>query len=817
MWFFRVLLFLRRSLNHGFHGADQNVGVAAFHPGCAIHRAKGCQVFRETQQQFAAKIRMRDFASAKLHDCFDAIAFLQKPDRMVLLEVVIVIVSVGPELQFLHLHDMLLFFGVVLLLLHLVLILAVVDRLGDRRHGGGRYQNQIQTQILRLPNGQLSRHDFRRPIREHRAHFPRTDRLIHIFSAAGFAGWEITAWKHALNRARSQHSTIDRSFCKSNATTGLPGGVFGRTKRTHLLSVNPCKTNTIAGIQVYTFRRKEIINNMRNISRATTVAAGCALFASLTFFASPSLAQFGRGGGTWNTGGADAQRVSSARTDNRISAASMPGFAFLWKVKTSNDAKQSYSLSSAVMVDSYIGYRGFRSYAFVGGASNNAIALDTDVGRVEWTQNFGATAQGGTAACPGAMTAGVTRPTTLPQPAGASGAAGGRGGGGRGAQRAASGVGEPEAGAVTIGQGRAGGGFGGGAPGGSGGRGGGAAGGSGGRGGGGGGGFGGGGVRAPDAVYTVSTDGMLRTLYISNGTNAKPPVRFLPANANASGLLLVDNVMYAATSGNCNGVPNGVWMMDTSAATPAPMHWATNGGGVAGTYGEALGTDGTVYAATTDGDYSPAAFSDSVVELDSKTLKLKDWFTPGKSEFTSSPAVFSFGGKDVIAAANKDGKLYLLDSAALGGADHKTPLDVISYAAAGPDAGALASWEDASGARWILVGAPTAIKAFKVIEKNGKPGLQAGWVSGNIAAPLPPIVINGFVFTAATGPSPKLYAFDGATGKELFNSAGTITSPVLRSGGLAGSAGQIYISTADSTIYAFGIPLVAPDLAKKVQ
>ena len=31
-------------------------------------------------------------------------------------------------------------------------------------------------------------------------------------------------------------------------------------------------------------------------------------------------------------------------------------------------------------------------------------------------------------------------------------------------------------------------------------------------------------------------------------------------------------------------------------------------------------------------------------------------------------------GKDVVAAANKDGRIYLLDSASLGGADHKTPL-----------------------------------------------------------------------------------------------------------------------------------------------
>lgn len=559
---------------------------------------------------------------------------------------------------------------------------------------------------------------------------------------------------------------------------------------------------------------------MPKLSRYLIAAAAiCAISAPFMF-------SQGRGGGAaWNTAGADAERSSWLPGNDRISPSAMSGFQFLWKVKANNESKQSYSLSSAVMVDRYIGYRGFRSYAFFGGASNTAVALDSDLGRVEWTQNLGPASSASTATCPGAMSAGVTRAASF-TPAVQAGAGAGRGGGGRGGG-AQSGVGEPGAGAVTIGAPRAarGGvvavGASGAAGGGRGGRGGGRGasgavafgapaggrGASGGRGGGGGG-------RAPEAVYAVSTDGMLHTLYISNGENAKPPVRFLPANANASGLLLVDGALYASTSGNCGGVPNGVWMMDI--ASDATAHWSTNGGGVAGTEGAAVGSDGTVFAATTDGDYSPVSFSDSVVALDGKTLALKGWFTPGKSAFTSSPVVFSHGEeKELVAAANKDGKLYLLDGADLGGSDHKTPLASAPIANASSDAGSLASWVDGSGTRWILVASNNAIDAFKVVDQGGKPTLQSGWVSPNIASPLAPIVLNGVVFTASTGAPAVLHALDGETGKELFNSGSTITAAVPHSGGLSGSAGQIYLAASDNTIYAFGVPLVSPALAAK--
>jgi outer membrane protein assembly factor BamB len=245
---------------------------------------------------------------------------------------------------------------------------------------------------------------------------------------------------------------------------------------------------------------------------------------------------------------------------------------------------------------------------------------------------------------------------------------------------------------------------------------------------------------------------------------------------------------------------------------------------VAGTAGAAIGTDGTLYAATGDGQYSPAAYSDSVVALEAKTLRMKDLFTPGKSEFVSSPVVMNRGGKDLIAVVNRDGRMYLLDSASLGGADHKTPLSVsakfANFATEVP--GALASWQDSDGTRWVLSSvsgalASTAgfqnngpvtngaIVAFKVVDQGGKPALQPGWVSRDIASPRPPIVVNGVVFTAGVGPQQNavLYALDGSTGREFLNTGSALTGGPPK-GALSAQFGTIYLQTTNNVLWALG-------------
>jgi outer membrane protein assembly factor BamB len=519
-----------------------------------------------------------------------------------------------------------------------------------------------------------------------------------------------------------------------------------------------------------------------------------------------------RGGQEWMTSGADAQRSSWIRTDGKISRQSMQklGFQFLFKMKLDNEARQLNSLTQPVLLDRLIGYRGFESLAFVGGSSDTLYAIDYDLGVVYWKTDFKsstASRQSGTLVCPGGLTAAATRPVNLLPPAP------GRGfGGGNRVPSARAMVGEPDQGFPDItGRGSA-------AaaapvpaplsapaappaapP----------------RGGGGGGGGGQGGVAS---VYALAADGKLHQLSLQTGRDVViQPLQLVPPNANASGLIIVDNVLYTSTSNDCSGAPNGVWAVDLSSADKTIASWKTNGANVAGSAGIAIGTDGTVYVATSEG---------TVAALEPRTLQLRDSFKPPNVEFTSSPLVFQHRGKDLIAVAGKDGRIYILNSTSLGGADQRTPLSATPVGANTADfaPSALASWQDADGTRWILAPASTAVVAFKLVEQNGVPMLQQDWVSREMVSPVPPIIINGVVFALSSGEYRSggaqmsaaqraqrskpavLYALDGATGKELWNSGATITS-FAHNGGLSGGLGQVFVSTVDSTFYSFGFPI----------
>lgn len=480
----------------------------------------------------------------------------------------------------------------------------------------------------------------------------------------------------------------------------------------------------------------------------------------ITFLPMPASSQ-GRGGSDWSANGGDAQRSSWVRADPKISAESMrsPGFQFMWKLKFRGDGGP---LSAPVLTERYIGYRGFRTYAFIGGANDSVFTMDSDLSRLEWQKHFPIATKPGSGSCPGGMTAAVTRRLTPAMPSGA-------GGGGRGRGAAAkSGVGAPGEGAVTLPAIAA-------APA-TGGRGplaapparGAAA--------------GPGRGRTPEFLNALSSDGAFHSMYISNGDEPAPPVKFLPPNANASGLIVVDGVAYAETSGNCGGVPDGLWALDIATKNVASFQ-AT----LAGRNSPAFTPDGTVYVATAAGE---------MIALDPKTLTKKSSFDTGRP-FVSSPIIFETrGGNAAIAAAGADGMIRVFSAGNLASPS----------AFAAPGARGLSTWQDAAGTRWILASTPKEITAFR----SADAGFTPAWTSREIPSPTAPLIVNGVIFAAASGSlsSPaRLYALDAATGKELFSSANTVTSYIPANGGLSAGGSAIYFGTHDGTFWAFGFPI----------
>lgn len=83
------------------------------------------------------------------------------------------------------------------------------------------------------------------------------------------------------------------------------------------------------------------------------------------------------------------------------------------------------------------------------------------------------------------------------------------------------------------------------------------------------------------------------------------------------------------------------------------------------------------------------------------------------------------------------------------------------------------------------------------------------WKTGSMLKPLQPAIVKGVVFVLDAG-SPtvhaKLYAFDAATGKQLYQSGDSIES-YIQSSALAVANGHVTFATADNTLYCFGFPL----------
>jgi hypothetical protein len=342
-----------------------------------------------------------------------------------------------------------------------------------------------------------------------------------------------------------------------------------------------------------------------------------------------------------------------------------------------------------------------------------------------------------------------------------------------------------------------------------------------------------------------------------------PPVEFTTPFARNWSLNLIDGVIYSSSARGCGGAMAHFTALDLKDPGKRRVEYFTSNGRPGGAWGRGGMVRGPkgIYTQTADGPYDPAVgkFGSSVMELNFKDLRLLDTYTPDNWDYinkkdldlgAANPVAFSFEKWTLLASAAKESAISLLDADNLGGADHHTPLyqsprwgnDEVLLAGRGLW-GAMATWQDEQGKRWLLMpmwGPPSkdapkfkytygsadqgSVMAFEVQLDAGqnKPTLVPTWMSRDMHVPDPPVVANGVVYALQTGENTEqgrgatakfrstpvtnavLYAFDAATGQQLYSSDKLIDSWVHFSEPVV-VGGRIYISTWDGRLYAFGL------------
>ena len=533
------------------------------------------------------------------------------------------------------------------------------------------------------------------------------------------------------------------------------------------------------------------------------------------------------------------QRNGWARSERYIKKENVSGLQLLYKYKADNLARGLNSLTPPIINGNLITYRGFKEMLIFGGSSDKVFSVDADLNMLLWQSRIEYRGdkpplQDSTAVCPGGMTAPVIM-------AGSSSAAihftalAGR-------NPAASGVAAAKPSpyfpplsqsiypllSTTLTQ--------------------------------------------LAALYAVSSDGLLHVLNSSTGEDLIPSFKFLPPNAKVTSLNIRDNVVYATTADNCDGNPNALYALDLLSSDKKVASFVVKAGNFSGAGGTTIGNEGTIYVQVASGLGDPKGKPhETVVALTPKDLRVKDYLTIGDKPLDKkglaapgiTPLVFSGKGKDMLVAGGRDGRLYLLDSTSLGGADHHTPLfqtDVLATRSKNYDGngfrGTFSSWQEVdTNTRWIyapLYGPPNAaaqlagsggntlstgsIIALKLGGSDGQRTLQPIWISRNIPSPAPVVIASGMVFALSTGESPRiakkngkpysvpewqgmsthatLYVLDGFSGKELYSSANAVPS-YSHGGALAVANGRVYFTTHENTVHCFGFPKEQPQLAEQ--
>jgi outer membrane protein assembly factor BamB len=494
----------------------------------------------------------------------------------------------------------------------------------------------------------------------------------------------------------------------------------------------------------------------------------------------------------WLTDGFDTKRTAWQRDEHILNKDNVKNLQILWKLKLENQPKEMHSLFPTLIVSDVNTPQGKKQIAIEAGISDNVYGIDVETGKVLWQKHF---------EYPPITEGRGLRPGDPLCPGG---------------QTATPVIGPPTATGARV-------------------------------------------------AYAMAGNGQVHTINVANGEEMAAPFKLGFGNGKNYALNLYNGVLFTTTAQGCNGNPNQMWAVKVDDPQHKVMTASPKSGGLWGRTGAAIDSNGVAWAPTGDGRYEKETqtYGNGLIgaKVIGDELKIVDYFIPSNwswlqkrdLDFQVTPTIFTFKGKELLATASKECRVYLLDVNNAGGDDHQTPLDrtpllcneEVNFASAGIW-GSMATWEDAKGTRWVLTpfwgpvhpkaqipvthGPVThgAIIAFKVEEKNGKYSLVPAWISRDMNRAEPPVIANGVIYAFGSGENTEqaypdrglddasplrikasthatLYALDAETGKELYSSGDQIPA-FVHFGGLSVANGRVYLGTFDSVLYSFGLP-----------
>ncbi len=410
--------------------------------------------------------------------------------------------------------------------------------------------------------------------------------------------------------------------------------------------------------------------------------------------------------------------------------------------------------------------------------------------------------------------------------------------------------------------------------------------------------------KARGIVFFLASDGKLRGVSLADGSDRLAPTEMVAPFSRAWSLNLIGDIVYTTSGRACGEITDPKSPMlaarfldepynpdarptDPSAVTaidvadlqkPQVTRFYLSNGRPASPWGRGgliKGPVDSVLFATSDGLFDPASGSwgDTLLQLSARAVRVVDSFTPENHKYilskdlggSGSPVIFPFGERKIVAYAQKEGVLRLLDASNLGGKLanlHQKPLWQSSLLAndlaAGTDPsqgvwGAISTWQSPAGKRFVYlpvwgppsVKAPTfpvtdgpapngSVMAFEVVERDGAISAEPRWITRNMIMPDPVAVANGVVYATSTGgqtmQNPRnaagerlfnttpesiknrstpvgnliLYALDAETGKPLYSSGNTIPDWV-HFGQPVVAMSKVFLVTHDAHVYAFGL------------